>query len=393
MTDSASTISFDAAPTPDDALRGSRVAFTGRLASMSRREAQDVVRAAGGTPTVSVSSRTTHLVIGMHGWPLRADGSVNRRIRQAERLHERWGRPTIVSEHRFLELAGLRSVQPRVRKTFPIGDVATLVGLDEATIRRWEYLGLVRADGENYDFQDIVSLQALSTLVRQGVQPEHIQQSLDALASFMPDTDRPLAQLRIVASSSGELLAQIGDALVAPDGQHLLDFEGTADDPPDDASARLAPTADEWFERALWLEDDEQLDDAAAAYRRVIGLEPSRVEAYFNLGNVLRADGRPEGAAELYRLALALDPASAVAWYNLADVQEDGGDLDGAIDSLSRAIETSPEFADAHFNLAACLDAVGRPVDAARHWRRYLQLDPASEWAAVARRRLHSGRA
>jgi len=47
-----------------------------------------------------------------------------------------------------------------------------------------------------------------------------------------------------------------------------------------------------------------------------------------------------------------------------------------------------PEFADAHFNLTLTCEQLGRVDEAERHWRRYLTLDPAGEWAAIAREHL-----
>jgi hypothetical protein len=47
-----------------------------------------------------------------------------------------------------------------------------------------------------------------------------------------------------------------------------------------------------------------------------------------------------------------------------------------------------PDYADAHFNLAGVLSKVGRNESAARHWRRYLELDLGSPWAQIARSHL-----
>jgi len=79
----------------------------------------------------------------------------------------------------------------------------------------------------------------------------------------------------------------------------------------------------------------------------------------------------------------------AVSWYNLADLQEEDGRLEEAQSSLLRAIEVCPGYADAHFNLAWCCERLGRPEDARTHWAAYLKLDPASEWADVARQHLY----
>ncbi len=77
-----------AAPTKSpeltDTLRFARVAFTGRLAPMSRREAERVVRDARGVPVSGVSRRTSIVVVGMEGWPLLPDATVSRKLQRAE---------------------------------------------------------------------------------------------------------------------------------------------------------------------------------------------------------------------------------------------------------------------------------------------------------------------
>src|ERR1700739_1839981 len=81
----------------DGSALTSSVAFTGRLARMSRAEAFDVVRQRGGTPSPEVTKRTKVLVVGEFGWPLLDDGRPSNKLSRATAL----GIP-IVSERRFL---------------------------------------------------------------------------------------------------------------------------------------------------------------------------------------------------------------------------------------------------------------------------------------------------
>ncbi len=378
-------------------LAGERISFTGRLGSMTRREAGERIERLGGVVTPSVTSRTTMLVVGMHGWPLRSDGGVSAKLRQAERLQSSAGpggtaRIRVVPEVELLERLGLRAPAEATEKTFSPERVAEIVGVGREVIERWERLGLVRSVGGACDFRDIVSLQTIADLTTHGVALETIQNSLTSLASILPGTDRPLAQLRIVDADAGELLTQIGDALVAPDGQQVLDFAGVSrDSAPGGGGARpidQPESADELFDKAVALEEGERYEEAAEAYRRVFALEPGRSDALFNLGNTQRMLGRIEAAEEAFRLAEALDPANVLAQYNLADLLEETGRVEEAVLCLGRAVGTDAAFADAHFNLALCLEKLGRADEAGAHWRAYLRLDTASEWARVAREHL-----
>ncbi len=379
-------------------LQGERVVFTGRLASMSRRRAEALVLSLGAEVTSSVSGRTTLVVIGARGWPLRPDGGLSVAIERAERLRARGSRLRVVSEDQFLELTGSRETREVPAKLYTAEQVSELVGADVAEIQRWERLGLVRADGEGrFDFQDIVSLRAISELIGRGVDPASVTRSLRSLAQFVTGTEHSIAQLRIVAEGSGELAAQIGEALVAPDGQHLFDFEKPVGPAPSQLEhktdrAALAPppigNARAFLEQAAEWEEEERYDVAADLYRRAIARDPGSSTLHFNLANAVRLLGRAEAAEELYRLAVALDPENAVAWYNLADILEEDDRLEDAAACLREAVRASPGFADAHFNLATCLEAMEREDEAAQHWRAYLREDPTSEWSQIARARL-----
>ena len=98
-------------------LLNSRVAFTGRLASMSRAEAKRLVIAAGGLPVEHVSRRLSVLVIGMDGWPLLADGTVSRKLGRAEALNRGGAGIRIVSDWSLIRLVA--------DPTRPAGEILT----------------------------------------------------------------------------------------------------------------------------------------------------------------------------------------------------------------------------------------------------------------------------
>jgi tetratricopeptide (TPR) repeat protein len=340
-------------------LRLARVAFTGALASMTRREAREVARRAGAVPVEDVSRSTTFLVVGMDGWPLLPDGALSRKLRRADDLNRAGAQIRIVPETAFLEMAGLAEPPPS-RKSFPAAELCRVLGCDEATLRRCELLGLVRSQDGRFDFQDMVSLRTVLGLVASGVSPRTIGRSIRGLASVLPGTDRPLSQLTIIVEHREALLAELGGLLLAPDGQLLLDFGGAGGGPPRTGPVPLPQSPDALVERGRLLEDREQLRAAEDAYRRALDLDPGLAAAHFNLGNVLRDLGAAGAAERSFRSALEADAAMAEAWYNLADVCEESGRLDEAVAALRRAVALRPDFADAHHNLAWCLARLGR---------------------------------
>jgi tetratricopeptide (TPR) repeat protein len=362
-----------------ESLKDARVAFTGKLASMTRQEAARIVLEAGGKATDSISRSTSTLVVGMCGWPLLADGQISTKLRRAEKLIRQGCRLRIVSELFFLELAGLVKRQCELWKTYTGREVCQILDIRPETLQRWEQFSLVRSQNGMYDFQDVVSLQTICQLVGRGVKPEVIAQSLQGLASLLPGTERPLAQLRIVAEHPKSVLAEFAQYRLSPGGELFFNF--------DSGGKSAAPVisfksddlaADGWFERGQKFETEGRLEEAEAAYRNAISRSPHFPEAYFNLGNVLLELGQPDGAEEAYQIATTQDPGFASAWYNLAHVQEERDKVADAISSLQKALTASPGYADAHFTLALCLEKIGRQLEADHHWSVYLKLEHSS---------------
>ena len=113
----------------DGSALKSSVAFTGRLACMSRAEAFEVVRQRGGTPSPAVTKRTQVLIVGELGWPLLDDGRPSNKLSRATAL----GIP-IVSERRFLEWVG-KAVPDNVQKTYSADQLAALSKMSSGMIR------------------------------------------------------------------------------------------------------------------------------------------------------------------------------------------------------------------------------------------------------------------
>jgi tetratricopeptide (TPR) repeat protein len=373
-------------------LLGDRVAFTGKLASMTRRDALALVRDLGGRAGDEPSDRMTLLVVGMHGWPLLESGRLTRKLALAESMRAAGARIRILSEQAFRELVGLEPAPASLSKTHDAAQVSAVLGIDRATLERWDQLGLVQAHAGRYDFRDLVSLRTVADLVVRGVSPRVIRKSLEGLREILPGVEQPLAQLSILADS-GRIRAEVGDALLAPDGQLELQFERRSAAPSEPRSLRLAPAAGDaghWLAEGLAHEEAGRPREAERAYRRAIRIDPSSATAQFNLGNALLARGRAEAAAERFRQAAALDPTHAPSRFNLSHALEELRRPRAAAHALRRVVRLDPAYADAWFNLAALCEQLEDSEGAERGWKEYLRLDPSGAWADEARRRLEA---
>src|SRR5262249_2227205 len=73
-------------------------------------------------------------------------------------------------------------------------------------------------------------------------------------------------------------------------------------------AAPAAETAAQIFAQAVQFAQQNKLDDAARAYRRVLALKPDHADTLNNLGCVLQAQGKPAEASACFAQAVALMP-------------------------------------------------------------------------------------
>lgn len=200
-----------------------------------------------------------------------------------------------------------------------------------------------------------------------------------ALRSLRAQQERPLAALSLTAVGD-EVAVRDGRTLwKAESGQGVLDFEAppAAPAPPlrlVPAPAVPRPSATSLFERALALEEDEDLAAARAAYEAVLDVDPGNAAALVNLGRLRHEAGDARGAVALYRRALDVDPANGTAAFDLGVALEDLGRPQDAVAAYEHALDIEPEAADAHYNLARLHERAGRRTEAFQHLKAYRQL-------------------
>jgi hypothetical protein len=268
---------------------------------------------------------------------------------------------------------------------------AELVGLPESAVRGLVRDGFVGAAGDlrvRITFRDLAVLKSIRALVAAGVPLPRVKKELGALRQRLP-TGVSLAEVSFEARDGHVVIRGAGGSARADSGQMMLDFAAAGPGapilPPAEVTAlpvrRDSPavepepplTADEWFERALALEES---DTAAAtdAYRRALHLRPDSSETWVNLGRLYAENGETGQAAVCFREALRIDPADATAVYNLGVVAQDNGRDDDAVSLYNHALELDPQLAEAHYNLATLFDRAGDARAAIRHINAYRKL-------------------
>jgi tetratricopeptide (TPR) repeat protein len=287
-----------------------------------------------------------------------------------------------------------------VGEVYGLRELTRILALTPRRMAQLRRLDLVRGDA-GYTFRDLLALRAASALLDAGASVRQIRQALAALRRRDPDLEFPLTEVRLVVEGE-RLLAQSDRVRFDPrTGQMVL-----ALDPGglrDEAQATLATglvrplvppveQAEAWFARAAEHEDDPgHREEAVDAYRRVVAIDPTYAAAWNNLGLLLHRQGDYPGARNAYAAALEQDGRCFQAAYNLGSLHEDLGETEQAIEWYRRSLDLCPDYADAHFNLASALARAGRANEAARHWQRYLAVDPTGPWARIARAHLSPG--
>jgi len=355
-------------PEVDGSVLRGIVAFTGRLACMTRAEAFEVVRAHGGTPGQTVTRQTNVLIVGELGWPLLDNGRPSNKLSRAGSYSI-----PVVSERRFLEWIG-KAVPDTLNRAYSVGQITMLSKLSHGTVQELTRFGLLNPRGGLFGFRDLASARQVASLFANGIALSEIIRSVKEIRAWLPEAD--LSNLRLQPGTHHALEVGQPEGRTDKRGQFVLPVN-----PPEQ-------NADALFEQAQAAEEAGDIAKAERLYRALMKCDPADAAPPFNLGNMMRANGRTVEAEAAFRAATRADPLFAEAWYNLSDLLDEQGRLETAVECLRSALRAAPDYADAMFNLALLLQRNNKHAEAAEYWRRYLANDTQSEWAARARRSL-----
>lgn len=148
----------------------------------------------------------------------------------------------------------------------------------------------------------------------------------------------------------------------------------------------VSSSAGQAFRRGVMYHRQKDWDRALYFYGRTVELDPSMVQAYYNLGLVHGALGASDEARKAYETALRLDPGMVKARFNLALLQVERKQDVEAEQELKALLAVAPEYAQAH-NLLGILYSrhASRQGLAKQHFQRFVELAPTDPAAAAAR--------
>ena len=288
-----------------------------------------------------------------------------------------------------------------MKQEFRREEALRYLGITRRTLRGWERLGLVDP-AQEYTFEQVVAMRALVRLHEAKLPARKIQAALKAVRRTLSEIENPLTELRLYSEGS-RIRVQVGPHHMEPEsGQLLLNFDQAelermvampqakkqqAED--QRRTAKRQHDAEAYFLRGVELEQTgARIEDAIAAYKKAIELDPEMAPAHVNLGTIYFTAHDWTKATACYKRAIEINPDYALAHFNLANLYDELGEQENALIHYQAALKLDPNYADAHYNLALLYQSSGHVLKAVRHWRTYLKLDPKSSWAVIAKREL-----
>jgi tetratricopeptide (TPR) repeat protein len=349
---------------PERPLAGERVAITGKMVTLSRRDIRAIVERLGGE-VIDDGAPGATVVVGDYG-PLQASDEHGIRCLNEAVLCELAGLPSSDAlRAQFKTSRDIRGMYPAIR---------------DEHLRFFEKWGLVHpVAGRFYGFTDLQVIRQAAAELAGGTPLQAVVRSLSStreggqmMLDFQSQPRRrehPTQQARVVT------LARRTEPPPAL-------FPVSAPMPGNDEAL-----AARYFMEGARLDDgtEENQDAAISSYRRALIVDPDLVPALVNLANIHYARDSHIEAMALYERALTLEPDCFEAHFNLGNVHHDLGRFEDALVAYREAVALNPGYPEAHFYLAVTLEKMGRSPDAKPHWKLYRELAPEGEWAELAK--------
>jgi tetratricopeptide (TPR) repeat protein len=397
----------------EQSLAGRRIAVVGRLASMSRREAERLICDRGGRLVASPNDGVELIVVGDQRADVQRLAADRGLFDDEARARIARGEIALVGESEFWAQLGLIESEQEVGRLYTPPMLAELVKAPIAAIRQWHRRGALQAKCEvrrlpYFDFEEVRIARKLADLLTAGCSLSTVNRKLQGLSRLMPGVSRPLADPAVVVEGR-RLVVRREEGLAEPSGQLLIDFDATKPQEEGDTELVSIPfvaqdalrqtssarprgahpmAAEDLRALAAELEGSGQPERAVEVYRAILFSGEATAEDDFALAELLYQLGDLSAARERYYVAIELDEDFVEARSNLGCVLAESGELALAEAAFRGALEYHPDYADAHYHLARLLDRANRSAEASRHWQLFMNLAPASPWADEARERI-----
>ena len=116
--------------------------------------------------------------------------------------------------------------------------------------------------------------------------------------------------------------------------------------------------------------------EALESYQKIIKKDPSLAGPYYNMGIILKRNGRVEEAIDSYKKAISLKPDYVQAYNNLGVLYKDDKKYKNAIPMFMKAKELQPDHQNSYYNLALIKKEQGLDEEAVELLLKVLDINP-----------------
>ncbi|MGK7920241.1 MAG: tetratricopeptide repeat protein, partial [Trichodesmium sp.] len=126
------------------------------------------------------------------------------------------------------------------------------------------------------------------------------------------------------------------------------------------------------------LKKEGRLDEAIAHYQKAISLTPDDSRNYSSLGEILKKEGRLEEAIVHYQKAISLEPDDSRNYSSLGEILKNKGCLEEAIGYYQKAISLTPDDISNYSSLGFIFFQKGQIESAIANYEKSLFLNPSN---------------
>ena len=209
--------------------------------------------------------------------------------------------------------------------------------------------------------------------------PPVSRQSLPPLLSPLPPIEDLWAQ--VTATEDGATEEPAPEAPVTVPAKAAFEPRWAPPSPPQRPALPSAnPSAADRLELGTSLARSGRLDEAIAAFREALSIEPRYATAYYNLGLSLLEKEQPREAADALESAVSLSPGDARAQRALGVALGQSGQQEEAVRALRRAVALDSRDVLSLQLLGRLLRERGELPEASAAIRSAIQLKPEEPW-------------
>ncbi|MBI1869751.1 MAG: tetratricopeptide repeat protein [Chlamydiae bacterium] len=146
-----------------------------------------------------------------------------------------------------------------------------------------------------------------------------------------------------------------------------------------------------YFKQAVSDQSKGENAQAILEYQKSLALNPSYVNAHYNLGILYKWNGENDKAIHEYEEAIKLNPKLEKAYYNMGVLLKEKGSIDEAILAFKKTIQLDARYSDAYLGLGLIYNQNKKDSpQAIGYYKKYLELHPSGSTADKIRAWLNS---